>query len=257
MNRPDRAWQIDQICSNAWPPLRQVVTGDWVIRLSGGLTRRANSVNPMIAQAQNLAPALELATKLFAANGQPVFVRVPGFLDHRVERHLTNLGYTAEAETLSLFGSLDSSFERDGAVTLHDCASEDWLASKARLSGLDSEQTALYSRILSGIGLPVAFAALRQGGRTQALAYAVVQDRMLSIDSVVTEASQRNRGYGRRTLQALLAWGHAAGAREVCLQVEADNPAAIALYRKLGLKDEVYRYHYRKAPTPTKSASVS
>ncbi len=59
-----------------------------------------------------------------------------------------------------------------------------------------------------------------------------------------------------RTLEALLHWGVARGAGAVCLQVEAENPAARALYRKLGLTREIYRYHYRKAPPARESSAI-
>ena len=38
------------------------------------------------------------------------------------------------------------------------------------------------------------------------------------------------------------------GARAAGLQVQADNASAQALYRRLGLGRELYRYHYRRGP---------
>lgn len=248
MSGLDRAWQIDQICSNAWPPLHQVFEGDWTIRLSEGLTRRANSVNPLTAQASEIDPVLALAEPLYAAADQAVFVRVPSFLDPVIDRRLAGLGYEAEAETLSLFGNLDAiDATADSLVRLQTRASDDWFASKARLSGFDRRQAETYRRLVSGIALPAAFAALCQAGRVYALAYGVLQGRLLNIEAVVTDATQRNRGYARRTLKSLFGWGKEQGARAVCLQVEAENPPAVALYGKLGLNEEVYRYHYRRA----------
>ena len=56
------------------------------------------------------------------------------------------------------------------------------------------------------------------------------------------------RGSGRRLLAAVNAWGAASGAEAVCLQVEASNPAGRALYARLGVTTELYRYHYRRQP---------
>ena len=35
------AWRIEEACWNAFPSLRQVLLGNWLMRFSEGLTRRA------------------------------------------------------------------------------------------------------------------------------------------------------------------------------------------------------------------------
>ena len=55
----------------------------------------------------------------------------------------------------------------------------------------------------------------------------------------------RQRGFARKAVEGLMRWGAETGASAVCLQVEASNTPAIALYRSLGFTRELYRYHYR------------
>ena len=55
-------WRVEETCLNAWPALRQVWFDGWVLRFSDGLTRRANSANPLQADYDRidaLIPACE------------------------------------------------------------------------------------------------------------------------------------------------------------------------------------------------------
>ena len=64
---------------------------------------------------------------------------------------------------------------------------------------------------------------------------------------IATDADERRQGHARRLVQSALKWARQRGARYAWLQVEADNPPALGLYRSLGF-DEIYRYHYRQPP---------
>ncbi len=249
MGPDDLTWRIDEVNSNAWPPLRQVLAGGWAIRLSGGLTRRANSMNPLGPGTGEPGNALALAESLYRAAGQDLYLRIPSFLEPAVDRGLERLGFGAQATTLSLYRDLEAlPSGTDGGVRLESLAGPGWLAARAALGGLDEARAELYGRIVSRIALPAAFAVLQEEGRAVGLAYGVLQGPLLAIDSVLTDAERRNRGHAARVLTALLQWGRSKGATAACLQVEADNAAARALYRKLGFLTEVYSYHYRKGP---------
>ena len=123
-----------------------------------------------------------------------------------------------------------------------------WLAALASLQGQTPEQAAIYARVVQSLAIPAGFAGLNEDGEWAALAYGAIHDGLLCCESVVVDRNRRGRGLARRMMTALLAWGAESGARDACLQVAADNVAGLALYRNIGLRTELYRYHYRREP---------
>ena len=92
------------------------------------------------------------------------------------------------------------------------------------------EQRRLYRRIVGAIAIPAAFAALAVEGEFVALAYGAIHDRLLCYESVVTNPRRQRRGYARRVVTSLAAWAKDQGAEGACLEVEAHNTGALALY---------------------------
>lgn len=64
------------------------------------------------------------------------------------------------------------------------------------------------------------------------------------IQTIAFDAAHRGRGRGRALLQALLAAARERGAREVFLEVRADNPGAEGLYRSEGFEEIGRRPRY-------------
>ncbi|TMK11557.1 MAG: GNAT family N-acetyltransferase [Alphaproteobacteria bacterium] len=102
--------------------------------------------------------------------------------------------------------------------------------------------------MVEAVAVPAAFAGLRIEGRLAALAYGAISDGLLCYESVITDPGRHRQGLGWRVIASLAAWGREEGARGFCLQVEASNTPARALYDRFGLKTELYRYHYRRPP---------
>jgi N-acetylglutamate synthase len=86
-----------------------------------------------------------------------------------------------------------------------------------------------------------------------ALAYGAIHDRLLCYESVITDPHRQRRGYARRVVASLAAWARDQGAEGACLEVEAHNAAALALYDRVGVKTELHRYHYRREPKAASS----
>ena len=89
-------------------------------------------------------------------------------------------------------------------------------------------------------------------GETVALAYGALHNGLLCYESVISDTGRRRRGYGRRIITALAGWAKEQRAVGACLEVEASNAPARALYDAVGLKRELYRYHYRREPSATR-----
>jgi GNAT superfamily N-acetyltransferase len=239
-------WRVEETCLNAWPALREVLLDGWLLRFSNGLTRRANSANPLRPVAHADIAACEA---LYRRLGLPTIFRVLTLIDPLVEERLAAAGYTSEGESCALFGAIDEIEARqDPEVRLSSRASPEWFAAMAALQQHTQEQAATYRGIIAHIAIPAAFAALSVDGATAALAYGAIHNGLLCYESVITDNRRRGRAYGRRIVMALAAWAKENGAQGACLEVEAGNLPARRLYDAIGLKRELYRYHYRREP---------
>ncbi|HEX9535737.1 MAG TPA: GNAT family N-acetyltransferase [Stellaceae bacterium] len=246
MPEPALEWRVEETCLNAWPALREVLLDGWVLRFSGGLTRRANSANPLRPVSHVDLPACEA---LYRRSGLPTIIRVLSLIDPAVDDRLAEAGYTGEGESCVLYGPIeDVEATQDPDVRLLDEPTEEWFAAMAALQNHSSEQTATYRRIVGRLAVPAAFAALSDEEGTMAVAYGALHNGLLCYESVITDRHRRRQGWGRRIVTTLAAWARDEGAVGACLEVEAGNASARALYDAIGLKKELYRYHYRREP---------
>ncbi len=254
MNSP-LTWPAEEAAINGFPPLRQVVLGDWLLRFSGGVRRTANSVTPLCEPRGDLGEVIAAAEALYAAQGQPVIFRIPSCIAPGSDGELAARGYTGpEGESCIITGPLDpivasaAPFGGTIEVVLSPQPTPRWFAAMARLQGQRPEFHAGYREIVGSIVLPAAFAELAVDGETVALAYGIIHRGMLCFESVVTDVQRRRQGFSRRVLAALAEWAGQNGATIATLQVEASNTPARALYHAIGMTTELHRYHYRRQP---------
>jgi N-acetylglutamate synthase len=246
-------WPAEEAAINGFPPLRQVVLGDWFLRFSSNVRRTANSVTPLREPTGDLDAVVATAEALYPAQGQPTIFRIPSFLDPAIDGQLAARGYTAEGESCIIEGPIDqviaaATVGRNDDVQLSAQPTPAWLAAMARLQGQAPEFHTVYRKIVGSIVSPAAFAELAVDGTAVALAYGIIHRGMVCFESVVTDAQHRRKGYSRRVLAALAIWGMRNGATIATLQVEAGNTPGRTLYHSIGMTTELHRYHYRRAP---------
>jgi N-acetylglutamate synthase len=188
-------WRVEEACWNAFPSLQQVLLGNWLLRFGEGLTRRANSINPLNPGCEDIAAAIAAGEALYHAHDLPVIFRMPSIVDPALDRELAARGYTSEGDSCVLYGAIDGlAAMSDPAVRLWPSPKAEWLAAMARLQGHTPAQRAIYRRIVGAVALPARFALLAEGGAPAGLAYGAVHDGLLSYESVITDPALRRRG---------------------------------------------------------------
>ncbi len=210
---PERAleWRVEETCLNAWPALREVLLDGWVLRFSEGLTRRANSANPLRPVSQVDLRACEA---LYRRLGLPTIIRVLSLIDPSVDDRLAKAGYTGEGESCVLYGPIeDIEAARDPDVGLLDEPTPEWFGAMAALQNHSSEQAATYRRIVGQLAIPAAFAALSDEGGIVALAYGALHNGLLCYELVITDRRPAKAGLGPSDRQSTGGLGQGPGGR--------------------------------------------
>lgn len=160
---------------------------------------------------------------------------------------LDRQGYDLEGGTIHLYGGIDELVDiSDEHLTVSPTPSEDWFAARIRMGAYGDTDRRVFREMPGLIIGDKAFVSCERDSEIAALAYGVIRDRLLVVESVETDSRFRQQGLGRKTVGGLIGWARRAGASAACLQVVADNTPGRALYASLGFSRELYRYHYRR-----------
>ncbi len=239
----DAVRAIERAAARAWPAGRIVEVDGWQVRLSGGGSRRANSVLPLDFGGSDLDRAIDVVEAHYRAQGTRSYFQVssisaPDTLDSQLERR----GYAFEEPCLLLAKSL-SPRPMPPEVTVTDAISAAWLSVYGET--IDAARRATAPAILAAVPGRRAFLLAQRDGVPLSTALAVVSpDGIGLVECVATRSAARRAGGAQIVMDALESWSATEGAHTVALQVIASNTPARRLYEARGFV-EVGRYHYR------------
>jgi len=250
--RPIRVREIralEAAAADGWPGVQHAWIDGWLLRTGNGYTKRANSAVPLGTvggPAQLTAPTLERIEQWYAERQMPVLLTVPDRLASPPP------GWRTWGEVVVMGIDLDNFVLPQGPsmvriepepnsawLDLHRFKGEDIVPVPPDIPDLEV-LTAVHQGELgfATLGLPNPLAIGRGAVTTSPDGR-----RWIGLTGIAVAAPHRRRGLGTLVCAELIRWGHKREATHAYLQVEADNPAGIALYRAMGFLEH-HRYRY-------------
>jgi N-acetylglutamate synthase len=247
----EQVFAMEVAAARAWPAGRVIEADGWRVRLSGGGSRRANSVLPLAFSGSDIGAAIMAVEAHYRGQKTRCYFQVtsiaePDHLDATLEAR----GYAYEEPCLlmakrlsvgAMPGAMPGEMPVDVVVT--DEPSAAWMSVYAET--LDPVRAAAAPAVLASVPHRRAFLLVMRDGAPLSSALAVVSpDGNVLVECVATRSAVRRAGAAQMVMNALEAWAAQNGAHTSVLQVIAGNAPARALYRGCGYA-EVGRYHYR------------
>jgi ribosomal protein S18 acetylase RimI-like enzyme len=246
---PEISHQLERLAARAWPADEVEEVEGWLLRRTGGVSRRrSNSLLPP-ADAGHAARTVDLALAAADELDFPMAVQVSPAESHlRLDDGLEARGMTFGGPSLVLAGRPRSAPAARTDVTIElSPLTHEWVDAWAAVSGIagTGETAAL---VLSQLGDRARFAvAVDPRSQTPlAVGFGVAEEEWLGLFALATSPAARRRGIASSLVDMLETWGTTRGAERTYLQVEADNAPALSFYAARGFHI-AHSYHYRSA----------
>jgi hypothetical protein len=189
----------------ALPPEHHLEDGLWVLRMAGGLAKRANSANPRAPGAELDAARLARIEAVYRSAGLPVILRINPLAAPEADALLVAHGYqfvddcrVMTARLAPAAGTAPAPMP-DGIVTTADTTIPDfWHDTFAQLDGLDAHGRATRRAMLDALDRPHAAITLRDvSGEVLGIGLAVRDGAHVGLFDVRVAPAARGRGLGR------------------------------------------------------------
>ena len=241
---------LERVMTSGWRALHTRILGEWVLRASDGLTRRANSALPLGDPGLSPQEAVAGLRDWYGEHRLIPRVQAPdGAVAEEVLHALDADGWVEEPDVRTQvltaeLGPVLRAAPSDGVhVQVDERLDDEWLAAWRAGDDLDRE----VARMLLTNHDTVGFASVRDGNECLAIARAAVDGRWAGLFAVEVAPAHRGRGLGRAASLAALRWAVPHGARRAYVQVEEGNAPALAIYERLGFTRH-HDYRYLLAP---------
>lgn len=219
----------------------------WLLPMDHGTVGRAHSAVPLHHGAHDPERLPDILARYAAAGFEPRF-RLPELPSFQPWFDaLTQRDWRREQPTLTMTGDVQRllALSAGPPADLDSQADAGWLAMYLG-EGLDPADGASRARLLSR-ATGTLFASVREPGNTVACGAASFSHGWLGVHGMRTAAARRGQGLAGCVLQAMAAEAARRGLTRVFLQVDANNPPALALYRRVGFT-VAWPYAYWRPP---------
>jgi N-acetylglutamate synthase len=219
----------------------------WLLPFDRGTVGRAKSAVPVAHTAPEAAVLRKIEAR-YALRGLPAVFRIPAAQTYQAfSGELVRRGFSSGKPTQVLTAATANVQQVSGGPEAEiDLQPDDGWASVFLGEGFDPVDGASRVRTLSR-ARGALYASVREQGVTVAVGAAAFGHGWASVHGMRTAQSCRGRGLAARVLASLAAAASLKGYERMFLQVEAQNAAAHALYRRAGF-EPAWTYAYWLRP---------
>ena len=235
---------IETAALNAWPAPRQMMYDGWLLRITGGHSKRVNAVNVYGMSTLPLDEKIKECEQIYTQHDLPILFRTPvPFTSLELRQALTKTGFQEFDPTFVLGREISAGEDLADGVSVRSMPVDDWLQVRSWVTGIPLVELVYHAAVLTVIVPEKVLMGLFVDDQPVACGMGVVEGRLLGYFSIYTHQASRRLGYGKAIMGALSRWGKENGAVYGYLQVEGDNVKALRMYEKMGFA-HVYGYSY-------------
>lgn len=243
--------RVEEAGLNATAPPQQRWMDGWIVRTSPGKAKRARCINAIAPARGALDDKLARCATGYAQAGLPLVMRLTAFSEPPdLDAALAARGWACFDDVrVMVLPSLSELLHHPRAVAglqaPEPAGAWAYATAVGQLRGSPSGQIDAHAQRLENSPVPYCGLVWRDAqGQTAACGQWAREDDAVGLYDVFVAPAWRGQGLARSLCSRMLSAARTEGARFAYLQVEADNHAARAVYRRLGFVDG-YGYHYR------------
>ncbi len=231
---------------NAWPSKQTILYDGWILRFAGGITRRANSINPIFESNIQVDEKIKHCENLYLSRDLPtIFKMTSDTFPSDLDKILVSKGYERDADTsVQTMASIGFNTLDTKSIKITERFDDKWLERFIKFNNYEKSKTIGLKNIVEHIAFKKCYLDLIVDGQAIGCGLGVLEDTFIGIFDIVVDQAFRKKGYGKGIVESIMHWGYENGATIAYLQVMLNNPPALRLYEKIGFK-EIYKYWYR------------
>ena len=232
-----RIAELEDLSTLTWPPREIKEMGQWRIRISDGVTYRANSVfvagpPPFGEPGFDIDDAIDQVEKIYAASQFPAVFHLITPTYQEFADYLLNKGWKEKVGAAFMVCDItdspdiaDTLMEKNLTLLNEDSPTPEFLA-------LHNDQ--ILETIMNAY--PARYLSICRDGITIATARMAISESWAIVTRLIVSESHRRQGLAELLMQACLGYSQAEGVQKMCLQVDRSNIGAEALYEKMGFR---------------------
>ena len=190
--------KIEEMSLNTWPALQTYFYDCWIIRFANGVTRRANSINPIYFSTLTIREKINYCQDLYhSLNLKTRFKLTTNVFPKNLDQILADIGYVSEAPTSVQTSELKKIVSPPkNNIQFKEEKPEDWLDYCLQFYGLEISKRSTYLNIITQISGKKSLLALYLDQEPVACGLGVLDQEYLWLFDLVVSPSYRKQGLG-------------------------------------------------------------